>query len=91
VQRRPRWNVAHSHENVIPRKAPRNSFLRHQTLGADRGIQLRLFRAPSLAEETADADGSMLDETPGSAESRFLGRRHGPVHTAEIDAAPPSE
>jgi hypothetical protein len=30
----------------------------------------------------------MVDERPGSAESRFLGRRHGAVHTAEIDAAP---
>jgi hypothetical protein len=87
----PRWNVARSHEHVIPGKAPRNSFVRHQIPDADRGIQLRLFRAPSLAEETADADGSMPDETRGSAESGFLGRRHGAVHAAEIDAAPSPE
>jgi hypothetical protein len=46
---------------------------------------------PVFRRGTADADGSMPNETPGSAESRFLGRRHGAMHTAEIDAAPSSE
>ena len=79
------------HETVIPsERTPRP--LPYEEPGARVEESSCVYFVASLsAEEPRTLTHPWLGDKPGSADSRFLGRRQDAVQNAGIDAAPPSE
>ena len=81
----------HGPRNCHSERAHTPSLALRGTWRASRGIQLRLLRGQPSAEEPRTLTHPWLGDKPGSADSRFLGRRQNTVRNAGIEAAPPSE